>query len=276
VSKLEERVGELENEVHLLKKKLMYYEQNEKLNALSEKENILQYLIGKYDEYDKLDSIVKEFDDSEAKNHELCKVINTIKYRQGSQGYVRKQTVNYLLKKVIEKIMPSHVKYIISSCTQENGYFEKARGRKLAKNLNAKTQRGKYDEYTEKCQDPEGHIWKEIIWTIGLSSEEIKLLKKQRSKILKLKDKFSNNLHKFLKTKKEMFRISSELEAILDDIGKDVKPIQLAKFLKYIDRIKHRKELSLFELWGIKSNKFKVKIDKLGKEDLSLPAISKS
>jgi len=276
VSQLENKVDQLENEVYSLKRKLRYFEQGEKMKKLSEKENIIQYLIGKYDDYDKLDVLIKDYDDKEDESAEICKIINTIKYKQGSQGYVRKQTVNYLLKKVIEKMMPSHVKYIVSSCSNENGYFEKARGRKLAKNLQAKTQRGKYDEYTEKCQDPEGHIWKEIIWTIGLNSEEIKLLKKQRSKILKLNDKFSSNLHKFLKTKKEMFNISSELEAMLDDVGKNVKPIQLARFLKYVDRIKHEKELSLFELWGIKSNKMKVKIDKLGTNGLPNAYVNKS
>ncbi len=275
VEQLEKRVDTLENEVHCLKRKLKFYEQNEKLEALSQKESILQYLTGKYDEYDNLDNILKSSEKEEIEDNEINKCINTIKIRQGSQGFVRKQTVNYLLKKVIEKIVPGHVKYILASCANENGYFEKARGRKLAKNLDAKTQRGKYVDYAQKCQDPENHIWKEIIYTIGLNSEEIKLLKKQRAKILKYKEKFSNNLSKFLKIKKEMFHISAELEKILDDVGKNVKPIQLARFLKYVDKIKHRKEIDVFHLWGVKSNKFRVRKDKIGTQDLLSPSFEK-
>jgi hypothetical protein len=177
VELLETRVDDLENEVHSLKRKLELYEQGEKLNALSQKESILQYLTGKYDEYDNLDKLIDEYDESNQNDEELCKCINTIKIRQGSHGFVRKQTVNYLLKKVIEKMVPGHVKYIVASCVNENGYFEKARGRKLAKNLDAKTQRGKYVDYAQKCQDPDGHIWKEVIYAIGMNSDEIKQLK---------------------------------------------------------------------------------------------------
>lgn len=153
---------------------------------------------------------------------------------------------------MIEKIIPSHVKYIIASCSNENGYFEKARGRKLAKNLKARNQRGKYDDYAEKCQDPESHVWKEIIYHVGLNSDEIKILKKQRSKILKYKERFNGQLQKFLKIKKEFFKISREMEKTLDEVGKKVKPIQRARFLKYVDTVKHRRELNVFELWGVK------------------------
>lgn len=156
---------------------------------------------------------------------------------------------------MIEKIIPSHVKYIIASCSNENGYFEKARGRKLAKNLKARNQRGKYDDYAEKCQDPESHVWKEIIYHVGLNSDEIKILKKQRSKILKYKERFNGQLQKFLKIKKEFFKISREMEKTLDEVGKKVKPIQRARFLKYVDTVKHRRELNVFELWGVKWNK---------------------
>ena len=141
--------------------------------------------------------------------------------------------------------------------------------------MNAKTQRGKYVDYAQKCEDPENHIWKEIIYTLGLNSDEIKLLKKQRAKILKFKDKFSNNLSKFLKIKKEMFNISAEFEKILDDLGKNVKPIQLARLLAYVDKIKHRKEFDVFHLWGVKPNKFRVKKDKIGTHDLLSPSFEK-
>ncbi|CAI2363097.1 unnamed protein product [Moneuplotes crassus] len=275
VEQLERRVDTLENEVHCLKRKLQFYEQHEKLEALSQKESILQYLTGKYDEYDNLDAIIENHEKSPIKESEINKCINTIKIRQSSQGFVRKQTVNYLLKKVIEKIVPGHVKYIVASCANENGYFEKARGRKLAKNLEAKTQRGKYVDYAQKCQDPENHVWKEVIYAMGLNSDEIKLLKKQRAKILKFKDKFSNNLSKFLKIKKEMFKISAEIEKILDDVGTNVKPIQIARFLQYVDKIKHRKEMDVFHLWGVKSNKFRVRKDKIGTQDLLSPSFEK-
>ena len=45
------------------------------------------------------------------------------------------------------------------------------------------------------------------------------------------------------------------MEKTLDEVGKKVKPIQRARFLKYVDTVKHRKELNVFELWGVKWNK---------------------
>lgn len=105
MTQLEQRVDDLESEVHALKRKLRYYEQNDRLNSLSQKENILQYLAGKYDEYDKLDSLIKDYDDKDAAggdtttvSSQLDECINTIQLRQGSHGCVRHQTVNYLLK----------------------------------------------------------------------------------------------------------------------------------------------------------------------------------
>lgn len=122
VSQLEKRVDDLEGEIHSLKRKLRCYEQNEKLNTLSQKENFLQYLTGRYEEYDKLDFLINQYEDKD-KNGEntdeisaqLDDAINLIQVRQGSNGVVRHQTVNYLLKKVIEKTVPGHVKYFIAS-----------------------------------------------------------------------------------------------------------------------------------------------------------------
>lgn len=247
VAQLENRVTDLESEVYKLKRKLRFYEQSEKLNAMSQKESSHEQAACKDDEYDKLDSLIQQHEETGDKNEELSKLIKTIKGRSGTAGYVRKQQIDKMIKKIAETVMPSHVKYVISSCTNENGYFEKVRGRKLAKNLHAKTQRGKYVDYAEKVQDPEAHIWKEIIYTIGLNSEEIKLLKKQRSKIMRLKERFSNHLSKFVKIKDEMSNLSLELETTLDQVGVNVKPIQIAKFLRYVDKIKHRKEIKVFE-----------------------------
>lgn len=156
----------------------------------------------------------------------------------------------------------------------ENGYFEKARGRKLAKNINAKNRRGKYDDYAEFNKDPDTHIWKEIIYAIGLNSEEIKLLKKQRSRLMKCRERFSTQLQKFLKIKKEFFAISREMERAFDEIGKHILPIQRARFLKYVDKVKYKKEMSVFELWGVKKNKFKVKMSDIGTNRLALPVLN--
>lgn len=72
-----------------------------------------------------------------------------------------------------------------------------------------------------------------------------------------------------------MFKISGELEKVLDDVAKNVRPIQLARFLKYVDKIKHRKEIDVFHLWGVKSNKFRVRKDKIGTQDLLEPNFEK-
>ena len=283
VTQLEKRVEDLENEVNSLKRKVRFYQQNEKLNSLSQKENFLQYLTGRYEEYDKLDYLIEQYEmkDKQSENTDtisaqLDDLINMIQQRQGSNGIVRHQTVNYLLKKVIEKTVPGHVKYFIASCKNENGYFEKARGRKLAKNIKTKNRRGKYDDYAEYNKDPDTHIWKEIIYAIGLNSEEIKLLKKQRSKLMKYRERFSNQLQKFLKIKQEFFKISYEMEKAFDEIGKQLLPIQRARFLKYVDKVKYKKEMSVFELWGVKKNKFKVKMKDIGTDRMATPTLNEA
>lgn len=48
------------------------------------------------------------------------------------------------LNKVLEKIVPSHMRYLTYSCIKENGYFQKIRGRKLAKSNNPVKERGKF------------------------------------------------------------------------------------------------------------------------------------
>jgi hypothetical protein len=72
-----------------------------------------------------------------------------------------------------------------------------------------------------------------------------------------------------------MFKISGELEKVLDDVAKNVRPIQIARFLNYVDKIKHRKEIDVFHLWGVKSNKFRVRKDKIGTLDLLEPNFEK-
>lgn len=105
VTQLEKRVEDLENEVHSLKRKLRFYQQNEKLTSLSQKENFLQYLTGRYEEYDRLDNLIDQYDANEKQGEntdeisaQLDDIINKLQLKQGSNGIVRHQTVNYLLK----------------------------------------------------------------------------------------------------------------------------------------------------------------------------------
>ena len=51
-------------------------------------------------------------------------------------------------------------------------------------------------------------------------------------------------------------------------------PIQRAKFLLYIDKVKNKKELSVFGLWGVKRNKYKI-TKQYTKNDVNFPLIQK-
>ncbi len=84
-------------------------------------------------------------------------------------------------------------------------------------------------------------------------------MKKLKTTVLKTREKFTSQLKKFLKIKKQFYQISKELEQAFDILGTTVTPLQRAKFLCFVDWVKNRKELSVFELWGVKKNSYKVK-----------------
>ena len=74
----------------------------------------------------------------------IQETIKDIQIRHSSKGGIRRQCTSYLFKKVLEKIVPSHVRYLVYSCIKENGYFQKIRGRKLAKSNKPIKERGKF------------------------------------------------------------------------------------------------------------------------------------
>lgn len=232
---------------------------------VSEKESIYSYLAGRDERYEKLQRQVKEYEEKKQKGEDLDAVkksldetIDMIQIRHGSNGVVRRQTISYLFKKILEKLVPSHVRYLTYSCMQENGYFQKIRGRKLAKSDNPIKERNKFGNFIEKTTDPEGFIWKEAINQIGLNEEQIRNLKKAKAPVLKLRDKICKEMQNFLKSKKKIMKLSKEIEKVFDRMGSKTFPIQRAKFLLYVDKVKSKKELSVFELWGVKKNGFKI------------------
>lgn len=118
---------------------------------MSEKDSIFSYLAGRDERYSQLHHLVEEYENKQADGEDLeeikkklDEVIDTIQIRHGSHGVVRKQTISYLFKKILEKLVPSHVRYLVYSCLSENGYFQKIRGRKLAKAQNPVKERGKF------------------------------------------------------------------------------------------------------------------------------------
>jgi hypothetical protein len=95
----------------------------------------------------------------------------------------------------------------------ENGYFQKIRGRKLAKVNNPVKERGKFYDFIEKTKDPKNHIWKEYT-QIGLNEEQIRSIKKTKAPVMKIKDKISKEMRRLLETRKKIMRLSQEMEAI--------------------------------------------------------------
>lgn len=116
---------------------------------------------------------------------------------------------------------------------------------------------GKFGDFIEKAANPEGHIWKEIS-EIGLNEEQIRNVKKNKAPVLKLREKICKEMGKFLEIKKKIIKLSKEIESTFDKTGAKIYPIQRAKFLLYVDKVKSKKELSVFELWGVKKNGFKI------------------
>jgi hypothetical protein len=95
----------------------------------------------------------------------------------------------------------------------ENGYFQKIRGRKLAKVNNPVKERGKFYDFIEKTKDPKNHIWKEYT-QIGLNEEQIRSIKKTKAPVMKIKDKISKEMRRLLETRKKIMRLSQEMEGI--------------------------------------------------------------
>lgn len=171
---------------------------------VTQKESIFSYLAGRDPLYEKLEDLTNEYDQVKAEgknlediNKRLDDAIDTMQYRHGSIGVVRRQTISYLFKKILQKLVPSHMRYLTYSCIKENGYFQKVRGRNLAKPDNPIKSRGKYGDFIEKATDPEHHIWKEAINAVGLNEEQIRSLKKAKAPILKIRDKICKEMQKF-------------------------------------------------------------------------------
>lgn len=75
-----------------------------------------------------------------------------------------------------------------------------------------------------------------------------------------------------LEIRKKLMTLSYEMEGCFDVVANIMTPLQQARFLLYIDKVKNKKELSIFELWGVKKNGFK--ITKRVKKDMqALPII---
>ena len=90
----------------------------------------------------------------------IHETVNKIQDRHGSLGLVRKQTIAYLTKVIIEKVTPSHIRYLLFAAMQNNGYFEKARGRKLVKKREKK-----------ESGDSDDNLWAGIIQAVGLNEQ---------------------------------------------------------------------------------------------------------
>lgn len=96
---------------------------------VSEKESIFSYLAGRDIRYEKLQKLVDEYETKQANDEDLNEIkkqldetIDIIQIRHGSNGVVRRQTISYLFKKILEKLVPSHIRYLVYSCITENGY----------------------------------------------------------------------------------------------------------------------------------------------------------
>ena len=214
---------------------------------VSEKESIFSYLAGRDQQYNILQQQVDQYESAknsggnlEEIKRKMDETIDLIQIRHGSNGVIRKQTISYLFKKIIEKFVPSHIRYLTYSWLQENGYFQKIRGRKLAKSNNPIKSRGKFGNFIEKSADPEGYIWKEAINEISLNEEQIRTLKKAKAPVLKLREKISKEMQRILMIKKNIMKLSKELEKTFDKLGVKTYPIQRAKFLLYVDKVKHK------------------------------------
>jgi len=268
----------MENEIAELKMKINIYEQSEKFKVVSEKESIFSYLAGRDERYSHLEAYIEEYNKKFENNEDLTEInktlqetVNSIHNRHGSKGVIRRQCTSYLFKKILTKIVPSHVRYLCSSWINENGYFQKIRGRKLAKSNNPIKERGKFGDFLEKAKDPDSHIWKEVSW-MGLNEEQIRTLKKCKTPVMKIRDKICKEMHKMLEIRKKLMTLSHEMEGCFDVVANIMSPLQQARFLLYIDKVKNKKELSIFELWGVKKNGFK--ITKRVKKDMqALPII---
>lgn len=65
-------------------------------------------------------------------------------------------------------------------------------------------------------------------------------------------------MQKMMEIRKKLITLSHEMDATFNAAANSMSPIQQAKFLLYTDKVKNRKELSIFELWGVKKNGFKI------------------
>lgn len=89
---------------------------------VSEKESIFSYLAGRDERYSHLEAHIDQYNEKFAKKEDLTEInktlqdtVNSIHNRHGSKGVIRRQCTSYLFKKILTKIVPSHVRYLCSS-----------------------------------------------------------------------------------------------------------------------------------------------------------------
>ena len=95
---------------------------------VSEKNSLFSYLAGRDEHYEKLQTLVDEYEDKKPTGDSLDDIkkkldetVDVIQIRHGSNGVIRRQMISYLFKKILEKLVPSHIRYLTYSCLQENG-----------------------------------------------------------------------------------------------------------------------------------------------------------
>ena len=149
---IESQVAELKEENKKLKRQLRAHQQKGRLAFAGMKEDcfecVLEGISGLQDRLQTAASAHRP--NSEEINHLIEQIDHKYSrsfynlHRVGAEGVVRKQTVNHLFAKIIDTLVPSHLKYLVWSIDQESSPF--VTGTAAKKKSANSSRKNKYDD----------------------------------------------------------------------------------------------------------------------------------
>ena len=250
IEQLEGRADELQAQVDELKRQMEVYKEKEKMVYLNQIDSVDTLLQGRQILIKQLESSVTNEEFSS-----INSILAAIREKSGSFGSERKNIVNDLFRRIIEVQVPSLVKYLFWSAENNKGIFN---NKFLEEAIKEGSQRKKkYSKYQieEMRLSEQIDEWDEINYELNLSVDQYMILKREQDFVTGQKKKFNNLFDQLLQIKNKLNQENAYLDQTLERMRQVLNPEQQARMLVIFEKMKDRKEVSIFNLWNIKKLK---------------------
>ncbi|EGR27868.1 hypothetical protein IMG5_187120 [Ichthyophthirius multifiliis] len=162
---------------------------------------------------------------SNASESDIATIIDVLKKKFGSNNPDKLMILDYCFKQITEQMLPVHVKYILYAASENKDIFSK--------------ENEKEDDYNQqdKNQEPE---FPKIIQSLQLSEKQKTKALKMQKKLTKENEKLEILVNQMYETKQKMKKELSTLDDTMQNLIKEFKPSQIAKFILNIEQSQHQ------------------------------------